>query len=87
MSASSNNTIRTSLDIPVPLHRRLHQLAARQGCSARQLILRSIEQALEQAEPKLPKRRLTLDPPIVSSRGSSPIDLSSEQIYDLIEFP
>ena len=36
-------TVRTSLDIPVPLHRKLHEAAERRGCSARQLILRSIE--------------------------------------------
>ena len=37
------DTVRTSLDIPTPLHRRLHEAAERRGCSARQLILRSIE--------------------------------------------
>jgi hypothetical protein len=31
-------TIRTSLDIPAPLHRRLHEAAARRALCARQLI-------------------------------------------------
>jgi hypothetical protein len=78
--------VRTSLDIPVILHRRLHQAAASQGCSARQLILRSIERAVEEAALQRPKRRLRLDEPIVPSTGK-PFDLTNEQIYDLIEFP
>ena len=40
-------SIRTSIDVPRDLHRRLHEVAARKGCSARQLILRSIERAVE----------------------------------------
>ncbi len=34
--------IRTSIDLPRDLHRRLHEAAARKGCSARQLILAGI---------------------------------------------
>lgn len=60
--------------------------AARKGCSARQLILRSIEQAVEEATSKRPRRRLNLDKPIVPSSGK-PFDLTNEQIYDLIDFP
>lgn len=33
------NSVRTSLDIPAQLHRKLHEAAARRGCSARQLIV------------------------------------------------
>ncbi len=80
------DTVRTSLDIPVALHRRLHQAAARQGCSARQMILRSIERAVQEVAPQRRKKRLRLDPPIVPSTGK-PFDLSNAQIYDLIDFP
>jgi len=80
------NSVRTSIDLPRDLHRRLHEAAARRGCSARQLILRSIEQAVEEADPKRPKRRLNLDKPIIPSTGK-PFDLTNEQIYDLIDFP
>ena len=79
-------TIRTSLDIPIGLHRRLHEAAARRGCSARQLILESIERAVKDAEPQRRKRRLSLDVPIVASTGK-PFALSNDEIYDLIEFP
>jgi hypothetical protein len=79
-------TIRTSIDLPRDLHRKLHELAARKGCSARQLILRSIADSVDVPEPQRPKRRLKLDNPIIPSTGK-PFDLTNEQIYDLIEFP
>jgi hypothetical protein len=79
--------VRTSIDLPRDLHRRLHEAAARRGCSARQLILASIEQVVATAEPARPCRRLSLDPPLVPSGGRKPFDLTNEQIYDLIEFP
>src|ERR1700682_802267 len=82
----SKTSVRTSLDIPVSLHRRLRAAAARQGCSARHLILRSIERAVQEIYPQRAKRGLRLDPPIVPSTGK-PFDLTNEQIYDLIEFP
>ncbi len=79
--------IRTSIDLPRDLHRRLHEAAARKGCSARQLILRSIEQAVAEAEPVRPSRRLSLDPPLIPPARRKRVDLTNEQIYDLIEFP
>ena len=78
--------VRTSVDLPRDLHRRLHQLAARKSCSARQIIPASIERALEQAEPVRPHRRLNLDRPLIPPAGRR-IDLNSERIYELIDFP
>lgn len=80
------DSIRTSLDLPRELHRRLHEAAARRGCSARQLILASIEQTVEAAEPTRPRRRLTLDVPLIPRAGRR-IDLTNEQIYNLVELP
>ncbi len=82
----SLENVRTSIDLPRDLHRKLHELAARTGCSARQLILRSIENVVSLSEPQKTKKRLSLDTPIVASTGK-PFDFTSEQIYDLIEFP
>lgn len=42
------SAVRTSVDIPEALHRRLHEAAAKRGCSARQLILRSIERVVDE---------------------------------------
>jgi hypothetical protein len=78
--------IRTSIDLPRDLHRRIHEAAARKGCSARKLILEGIERAVDEVPPLRPVRRLNLDPSLLPLRGRR-IDLTNEEIYDLIEFP
>jgi hypothetical protein len=78
--------VRTSIDLPRELHRKLHEVAARNGCSARKLILAGIERVVEEKGQTRPKRRLSLDESLVPPAGRR-IDLTNEQIYDLIEFP
>jgi hypothetical protein len=73
-------TIRTSLDLPRPLHRKLHEAAARKGCSARQLILTAIEQAIE--PPPRKKGRLNLEHGLVPRTGK-PISITNDEIYEL----
>ena len=80
------NAVRTSIDLPRDLHRRLHEAAARKGCSARKLILAGIERAVEETAPVRPKRRLNLDEPLIPPAGRK-LDLTNEEIYELIEFP
>ena len=81
-----SETVRTSVDIPRELHRRLREAAAKRGCSARQLVLRSIERAVEESETQRLKRRFDPDPPLIPATGK-PFDPTNEQIYELIEFP
>ena len=78
--------VRTSLDLPRDLHRRLHEAAAREGTSARKLILKSIENALDQFKPSRPRKRLSLDVPIVSIAGETRY-YTNEELYELIDFP
>ena len=80
------NAVRTSIDLPRDLHRRLHEAAARKGCSARRLILAGIERAVEEVKSARPKRRLTLERPLIRPAGRR-IDLTNEQAYELIELP
>lgn len=80
------DSVRTSVDIPRRLHRELHEAAARRGCSARQLILESIERSVAQSAPQRRKRRLSLEKPIVPSRGK-PFNLTESEIYELVELP
>jgi hypothetical protein len=81
-----SRSVRTSIDLPRDIHRRLHEAAARKGCSARQLILAGIERIVEQVEPARRRRRLSLDPPLIPPAGRR-IELTNEQIYEFIEFP
>ena len=78
--------MRITVDIPRDLHRKLHEAARKRGCSARQLILESIERIVRETYPRRPKRRLSLERAPVSSRGRA-FDLSADQIHALIEFP
>ena len=80
------DAIRTSIDLPRDLHRRVHEAAARKGCSARKLILEGIERAVEEVQPSRPVRRLDFDNPPIPATGRV-FDLTNEEIYDLIEFP
>ncbi len=80
------SAIRTSIDLPRELHRRLHEAAARKGCSARKLILAGIERAVEESRAARPKRRLSLEPPLIRPAGRR-IGLTNEEIYELIELP
>jgi metal-responsive CopG/Arc/MetJ family transcriptional regulator len=73
------STIRISVYLPRTLHRKLHEEAARKGCSARQLVLSAIEQAIQ--PPRRGRRRLNLDKPLV--RLKKPISITNEQIYEL----
>lgn len=60
------DSVRTSLDIPAPLHRKLHEAAARRGCSARQLILGYLERLVAEELPREPRRVLL---PLVPAAG------------------
>jgi len=80
------DAIRTSIDLPRDLHRRVHEAAMRKGCSARKLILAGIERAVEEVRTTRPRRRLSLDPPLIRPAGRK-IRISNDEIYDLIELP
>lgn len=76
------DSVRTTVDIPAPLYRRLKQRAASQGSSVRQLVLAGVQTVLEQERPRTKRVRL----PIIASKGPK-VNLTNEQIYGGIEFP
>jgi hypothetical protein len=80
------NAVRTSIDLPRDLHRRLHEAAARKGCSARKLILVGIERAVEETKSPRPKRRINLDKPLIRPDGRR-IAITNKEAYELIELP
>ena len=81
-----SNAIRTSIDLPRDLHRRIHEAAARKGCSARKLILAGIERAVEETKVSRPSRRLSLDQPLIRPAGRR-ISITNDEAYELIELP
>ena len=75
--------VRTTVDIPAPLYRKLKEQAAVQGCSARELIIRGVEKVL--LNPRRPASR-RVQFPLIRSEGP-PVAVTSEQIYEQVEFP
>jgi hypothetical protein len=67
------------LDLPEELHRRIHEAARRRGCSARALILSSIER--EVAFESGVKGRIQV--PLVRGKGE-PVNPSPDEIYDVL---
>jgi len=76
-------TVRTTIDIPAPLYRRLKEQAAQQGCSVRDLVTRGIEGVL--LKPERPKSARIVFP-LIHSKGAK-VNLTNKQLYEHIEFP
>ena len=75
--------VRTTVDIPAPLYRKLKEQAAAGGHSIRELVLAGVRGVLLQGQRPRPKR---VQFPLIVSEGPK-VDLSSEQIYEHAEFP
>ncbi len=76
-------SIRTSVDIPAPLYRRLKQQAAANGRSIRQLVLAGVRSVLLKSRRTRPHK---VRFPLIVSEGPR-VDLTNEEIYEHIEFP
>ena len=76
--------MRTTVDIPDPVYRRLKTRAASEGSSAKELILRGVEQVLN-VKPRTSRRQVKL--PIVGSKRPGTVQLDNARIYEIISFP
>ncbi len=76
--------MRTTIDIPDTLYRRIKARAATEGKPAKALILQAVEQALAPGNP-VSGRPVKL--PIVRSKRPGSMQLDNACIYDVISFP
>jgi hypothetical protein len=76
-------TIRTTVDIPAPLYRKLKEKAAAGGRSMRELVLAGVRSVLLEGKRPRPKK---VRFPLIVSEGPK-VDLTNEQIYEHVEFP
>lgn len=76
-------SVRTTVDIPASLYRRLKEQAAARGSSVRELVLAGVKSVLLQGQRS---RRKRVQFPLIVSKGSKVI-LTNEQIYEHVEFP
>ena len=76
--------MRTTVDIPDPIYRRLRSRAVSEGSTAKELILRGVEQVLKEKKTKSRKR---VKLPIVRSKRPGELQIDNAKIYDVISFP
>ena len=76
-------SVRTTVDIPAPLYRKLKERAAAKGSSIRDLVVAGVKSVLLQEQRPLPRR---VQFPLIVSKGPK-VNLTNEQIYEHIEFP
>jgi hypothetical protein len=76
--------MRTTVDIPDPLYRRLKTRAASEGSSAKELILRGVKQILKETTRKSRKR---IKLPIIKSKQPGTLELDNDRIFEIISFP
>ena len=74
--------MQTTVDIPDPTYRKLKRRGAEEGCSVKDLILRGVERELES-----PTRLRRVKLPLVRSKQPGSLDLTNEQIYEIVPFP
>jgi len=76
-------SVRTTVDIPTPIYRKLKEQGAAQGRSIRELLLAGAQNVLLQGRrPRANRVRF----PLIASEGPE-ADLTNEQIYEHVEFP
>ena len=76
-------SVRTTVDIPEPLYRKLKEQAAARGRSVRELVLAGVRSVLLEGQRPRPKQ---VQFPLIVSEGPK-VDLTNEQIYEHVEFP
>jgi len=74
--------VRTTVDIPDPLYRRLKSKAALRGCSVKALILHGVEVELNAEADREGKTRTAL--PLIRSRRPGWLKLSNRTINEII---
>jgi hypothetical protein len=77
------DSIRTTVDIPTPLYRKLKEQAAARGDSVRELVLAGIRNVLLQGQRPRPRR---VKFPLIPSEAPK-VNVTNEQIYEHVEFP
>jgi hypothetical protein len=76
--------MRTTIDIPDGMYRRLKAKAAADGKPVKALILRGVDHILTTAD-KVPKRKLVA--PVIASTRPGSMQLDNARIYEIISFP
>jgi hypothetical protein len=74
--------MRTTVDIPDPIYRRLKSKAAQRGCSVKELVLRGVRAELERPDRARRKNRIKL--PIIDSKRPGWLRLNNRTIDEVL---
>jgi hypothetical protein len=74
--------MRTTVDIPDPLFRKMKQVAALSGMSLKEFITRAIEAEL--SKQRMPNKRHRVRLPLIRSKHPGSLDLTNAKIEDLL---
>jgi hypothetical protein len=78
-----NEYMRTTVDIPDHVYRRLKSRAAIEGSSAKEVILRAVQLILKD-RPRKSRKRVKL--PLIKSKQPGTLELDNDKIFDIISF-
>ena len=76
--------MRTTVDIPDPIYRRLKTKAAGEGRTVKELILRGVEAELKVSRHLRPN---LVSSPLIRSKRPGSLVLDNAKIFDIIGFP
>ena len=76
-------TVRTTVDIPAPLYRKLKERAAARGRSVRELVLAGVRTVLVEGQRPHPRK---VRFPLIVSKGPK-VNVTNKQIYEHVELP
>jgi len=76
--------VRTTVDIPDPIYRRLKSAAALRGCSVKDLVLRGVSLELEASKGRRKRKLIRL--PIIDSKKPGWLQLTNPRVNEIL-FP
>ena len=78
-----NEYMRTTVDIPDAVYRRLKSRAAIEGSSPKEVILRAVQLILKDS-PRKSRKRVKL--PLIKSKQPGTLELDNDKIFEIISF-
>jgi hypothetical protein len=77
--------MRTTIDLPDDLYKSVRTVAIEDDTTLRQMVLDGLTLVLEKRASCAPAKRLNL--PVIRSARPGTLDIDSEKIYEIIDFP
>lgn len=76
--------MRTTIDIPDDLYRKIKVLASQRGTSVRQLVMDGLGMVVR---PIPAPRKKRFEIPVIPSTRTDKLNLTNDNLYDYIDFP